>query len=71
MRVGDKVRDRAHLGGIVQKIVPGTVCRVLVEWSNGFTCWINAKWLRPEKTLEELQQDISNDIRELLEPRQN
>jgi len=56
MRVGDEVRDRAELAGIVEKIEPGCPCRVLVRWSGGFRTWVDAAHLHPAsaaaKTIE-------------------
>ena len=46
MRVGDKVRDRANLSGVVERIVPGSVCRVLVLWNGENRSWVDARKLR-------------------------
>jgi hypothetical protein len=47
MQRGDKVRDRANLGGIILGILHD---RARVLWNNGMIGWIRLKWLSIEQS---------------------
>lgn len=68
MKIGDQVRDKAELGGVIEKIVPGNPCRVLVLWNNGVRSWIDAKNIRLDaKATFGPIEAIRADIRKLFE----